>query len=46
MKKTALYIMLCFSAFVFSQEKLNEVKVEKKRKALQKSLFFYRIYKI
>ena len=38
MKKTALYIMLCFSAFVFSQEKLNEVKVEKKRKALQKSL--------
>ena len=30
--------MLCFSAFVFSQEKLNEVKVEKKRKALQKSL--------
>ncbi len=38
MKKTALYIMLCFSVIAVSQEKLNEVKVEKKRKALQKSL--------
>lgn len=38
MKKTALYLMLCFSVFAVSQEKLNEVKVEKKRKALQKSL--------
>lgn len=38
MKKIALFLMLVFSASVFSQEKLKEVKVELNKKGIQKSL--------
>lgn len=38
MKKTIVYLSLVFSVFTFAQEKLNEVKIETKKKGLQKSL--------
>ena len=38
MKKTIVLLSLFFSVFTFSQEKLEEVKVEAKKKGLQKSL--------
>ena len=37
MKKYALFLTLLFSAMAFSQEKLEEVKVEKKKRGIQKS---------
>ena len=38
MKKIKIAIMLLFSIVTFSQEKLEEVKVEKTKKGIQKSL--------
>lgn len=38
MKKTALFLMLFVFAITFSQEKLDEVKVESKQKGIRKSL--------
>ena len=38
MKKTALFLMLFFSAKAFSQKILDEVKVESTKKGMQKSL--------
>lgn len=38
MKNILILIVLFFSAFAFSQEKLDEVKVDKKKKGIQKSL--------
>ena len=38
MKKTIVFLWLVFSLGAFSQEKLEEVKVETKKKGLQKSL--------
>ncbi len=38
MKKTLLLLALLLSAVTFSQEKLNEVKVDAKKKGLKKSL--------
>jgi outer membrane receptor for ferrienterochelin and colicins len=38
MKKIAFLLALLFSAIAFSQEKIEEIKVETKRKGIQKSL--------
>lgn len=38
MKKITLFLLLLFSTVAFSQEKLDEVVVEKKKKGIQKSL--------
>ena len=38
MKKTTIFLMLFFSSVVFSQTKLEEVKVESSKKGIQKSL--------
>lgn len=38
MKKITLFFLLLFSTVTFSQEKLDEVVVEKKKKGIQKSL--------
>lgn len=38
MKKITVFLLLLFSAVTFSQEKLDEVVVDKKKKGIQKSL--------